>query len=105
SFVLFDLQRPYRYAHPDWSEVFSVRIPGAALRSRVANLEQRLAMSRTADHGLGRVLRDALESLARESATMPELVAASLANRIVDLVAVGLEASDDDMPLGQSATR
>ena len=105
SFALFDLQRPYRYSHPDWSEVFSVKIPGVPLRSRVANLEQRLATIRAADHGIGRVLRDSLESLARESFAIPELVGSNLASRIVDLVAVGLEAGDDEIPIGESVSR
>jgi AraC-like DNA-binding protein len=105
SFVLFDLQRPYRYTHPDWSEVFSVKVPGAALRSRVANLEQRLIRLCAADRGIGRVLKDSLESLARESSAISDLVSASLANRIVDLVAVGVDAENDDLPLGESVTR
>ena len=105
SFALFDLQRPYRYAHPDWSEVFSVKVPAMPLRSRVANLERQLATVRAADHGLGRVLRDSLESLARESSAIPELVGANLATRIVDLVAVGLAAGDDDVPIGESVSR
>jgi AraC-like DNA-binding protein len=104
SFVLFDLQRPYHYAHPDASEVFSVKIPGAPLRARVARLEQMLATVRAADSGIGSVLRDSLESLARESSSIPDLVAANLASRIIDLVAVGLEAYDD-LPLGDSGTR
>jgi AraC-like DNA-binding protein len=98
SFVLFDLQRPYRYSHRERSKVFSARIPSAALESRVAHLDRWLAVPRSAECGIGRVVRDALESLQRESSGIPGAAGADLANRIVDLVAVGLEAGDDDAP-------
>jgi transcriptional regulator GlxA family with amidase domain len=71
----------------------------------LANVERRLATLRAADRGVGRVVRDSLESLARESIAIPEVLGANLANRIVDLVAIGLEADDDDVPVGESVSR
>lgn len=105
SFVLFDLQRPYRYVHSDWSEVLSVKIPGNALRSRLSGIDSRLVALRDAKRGLGRVIRDSLESLSRESASIPEPMGAHLTNRIIDLIAIGLEAGDGDLPVGESASR
>jgi len=105
SSVLFDLQRPYHYVHADWSEVLSVKIPGDALRSRLRCPEGRLIDLRDAGKGLGRVVRDSLESLVRESESVPPLLRAQLANRIVDLVAIGLESENHDAPVGESASR
>lgn len=105
-FTLFDCNGPYIFHHVEPTEVLDVIVPAGALRARLKEPEAYVAQPRFADGGLGRVMADMFQSLAREAPCIPEKAADDCARRVADIMGVVFDgAGDGGLPLGESAVR
>jgi AraC-like DNA-binding protein len=105
-FTLFDCNAPYRFEHAGPTDVLDVSIPGRVVRSRLLQADDLVATAGAADAGLGRVVADVVQSLAREAPGIAANAADACATRVADLMAVLLDgACGGDLPIGESAVR
>jgi AraC-like DNA-binding protein len=106
TFTLFDCNGPYTFHHVEPTEVLDVIVPAGAMRARLKEPEAYVAQSRSADSGLGRVMADMFQSLAREAPLIPEKAADDCARRVADMMGVLFDsAGDHGLPIGESAVR
>jgi len=76
------------------------------MRARLKEPESYLAQPRCAGSGLGRVMADMFQSLAREAPHIPEQAADDCARRVADMMGVVFDsAGDNGLPIGESAVR
>jgi AraC family transcriptional regulator, positive regulator of tynA and feaB len=105
-FTLFDCNAPYTFEHVGPTDVLDVSIPGRVVRSRLLQADDLVARPGVADAGLGRVVADVVQSLAREAPSIAVNAADECATRVADLMAVLLDgACGGDLPIGESAVR
>jgi AraC-like DNA-binding protein len=105
-FTLFDCNGPYTFHHVEPTEVLDVIVPARAMRARLKEPESYVAQPRSADRGLGRVMADMFQSLAREAPLIPEKAADDCARRVADMMGVVFDsAGNDGLPIGESAVR
>jgi AraC family transcriptional regulator, positive regulator of tynA and feaB len=105
-FTLFDCNGPYTFHHVEPTEVLDVIVPAGAMRARLKEPEAYVAQPRSAGSGLGRVMADMFQSLAREAPLIPEEAADDCARRVADVMGVVFDsAGDGGLPIGESAVR
>jgi len=105
-FTLFDCNGPYTFHHVEPTEVLDVIVPAGAMRARLREPEAFIAHPRSADCGLGRVMADMFQSLAREAPLIPGQAADDCARRVADMMGVVFDGgSDGGLPIGESAVR
>jgi AraC family transcriptional regulator, positive regulator of tynA and feaB len=105
-FTLFDCNDPYTFHHVEPTEVLDVIVPAGAMRARLREPEAYVARARSADRGLGRVMADMFQSLAREASLIPEKAADDCARRVADMMGVLFDDTcDNGLPIGESAVR
>jgi AraC family transcriptional regulator, positive regulator of tynA and feaB len=105
-FTLFDCNGPYTFHHVEPTEVLDVIVPAGAMRARLKEPEAYVARPRSAGSGLGRVMADMFQSLAREAPLIPEEAADDCARRVADVMSVVFDsAGDGGLPIGESAVR
>jgi AraC family transcriptional activator of tynA and feaB len=105
-FTLFDCNGPYTFHHVEPTEVLDVIVPAGAMRARLKEPETYVAQPQSADRGLGRVMADMVQSLAREAPFIPEQAAGDCARRVADMMGVLLDsAGSRGLPIGDSAVR
>ena len=80
-FTLFDCNGPYTFHHVEPTEVLDVIVPAGAMRARLKQPEAYVAQARSANSGLGRVMADMFQSLAREAPLIPEKAADDCARK------------------------
>jgi AraC family transcriptional activator of tynA and feaB len=103
-FTLFDCNGPYTFHHVE--RVLDVIVPAGAMRARLKQPEAYVAQARSANSGLGRVMADMFQSLAREAPLIPGTAADDCARRVADMMGVLFDsAGDDGLPIGESAVR
>jgi AraC-like DNA-binding protein len=105
-FTLFDCNGPYTFHHVEPTEVLDVIVPAGAMRARLKEPEAYVAQPRSAGSGLGRVMAEMFQSLAREAPLIPEEAADDCARRVADVMGVVFDsAGDGGLPIGESAVR
>jgi AraC-like DNA-binding protein len=105
-FTLFDCNGPYRFHHVEPTEVLDVIVPAGAMRARLREPEAYLAQPRSADSGLGRVMADMFQSLAREAPLIPQPAADDCARKVADMMGFLFDsAGERGLPVGESAVR
>jgi AraC-like DNA-binding protein len=105
-FTLFDCNGPYTFHHVEPTEVLDVIVPAGAMRARLKEPEAYVAQPRSAGSGLGRVMADMFQSLAREAPLIPEGAADDCARRVADMMGIVFDsAGDGGLPIGESAVR
>jgi AraC-like DNA-binding protein len=106
TFTLFDCNAPYTFEHIEPTDVLDVSMPGHVMRSRLIQADDFVATPRRAGVGLGRVMADVVQSLAREAPSIPESVADECSRRVADLIAVLFDGDHGaGLPIGDSAVR
>jgi AraC family transcriptional regulator, positive regulator of tynA and feaB len=105
-FTLFDCNGPYTFHHVEPTEVLDVIVPAGAMRARLRGPEAYVAQPRSADSGLGRVMADMFQSLAREAPFIPDQAADDCARKVADMMGVLFDSDGEaDLPIGESAVR
>jgi AraC family transcriptional regulator, positive regulator of tynA and feaB len=105
-FTLFDCNGPYTFHHVEPTEVLDVIVPAGAMRARLRGPEAYVAQPRSADSGLGRVMADMFQSLAREAPFIPDQAADDCARKVADVMGVLFDSDGEaDLPIGESAVR
>jgi AraC family transcriptional regulator, positive regulator of tynA and feaB len=105
-FTLFDCNGPYTFHHIEPTEVLDVIVPAGAMRARLREPEAYVAQPRSADSGLGRVMADMFQSLAREAPLIPQVAADDCARKVADMMGVLFDsAGEAGLPVGESAVR
>lgn len=105
-FTLFDCNGPYTFHHVEPTEVLDVIVPAGAMRARLREPEAYVAQPRSADSGLGRVMADMFQSLAREAPFIPDQAADDCARKVADMMGVLFDsAGEAGLPVGESAVR
>jgi AraC-like DNA-binding protein len=105
-FTLFDCNGPYTFHHVEPTEVLDVIVPAGAMRARLREPEAYVALPRSADSGLGRVMADMFQSLAREAPFIPDQAADDCARKVADMMGVLFDSDGEaGLPIGESAVR
>lgn len=105
SFTLFDCNAPYVFEHVEATDVLDLSIPTGMLRSRVKHPHEFVAIARAADTGLGRVMAEIVQSLAREAARIPADAAHRCAGRVADMIGVWFDSGHEGLRIENSAVR
>ena len=105
-FTLFDCNGPYTFHHVEPTEVLDVIVPAGAMRARLREPEAYVAQPRSADSGLGRVMADMFQSLAREAPFIPDQAVDDCARKVADMMGVLFDSDGEaGLPIGESAVR
>ena len=105
-FTLFDCNGPYTFHHVEPTEVLDAIVPAGAMRARLREPEAYVALPRSADSGLGRVMADMFQSLAREAPFIPDQAADDCARKVADMMGVLFDSDGEaGLPIGESAVR
>lgn len=91
--VLYDTSSPYRLDFPEPYRELIVKIPRAALMSRVATPERFTSVKLSGDTAVSRLAGTYLRELAREADQLPEASRDQLDSALLDMVAVALTSS------------
>jgi AraC-like DNA-binding protein len=106
TFTLFDCNAPYTFQHVEPTDVLDVSMPADVVRSRLKRADDLVATPLRADAGLGRVMADVVQSLAREAPHIAASAADGCAGSVADMFGVLFDsACDAGLPIGDSAVR